>query len=70
MYSNPDIRHRVAVLLLSLQVGGLLGLIAVFLVQKNRDLLLGRSMSATDTEVGALWIITKAAGRVYAFDEA
>lgn len=37
--------------LLSLQVGGLLGLIATFLVQKNRDLLLGRSMNAADTEV-------------------
>lgn len=34
-----------------LQVGGLLGLIATFLVQKNRDLLLGRSMSAKETQV-------------------
>lgn len=31
------------------QVGGLLGLIAVFLVQKNRDLLLGRSMNSAET---------------------
>lgn len=34
----------------SIAVGGLLGLIAVFLVQKNRDLLLGRSMSNREIE--------------------
>jgi hypothetical protein len=40
----------------SIAVGGLLGLIAVFLVQKNRDLLLGRSMGASDVQVRAWWL--------------
>jgi len=33
----------------SIAVGGLLGMIAMFLVQKNRDLLLGRSMGHADS---------------------